>query len=182
MGKSFRDKRPQSTETVHLGTYIHPCEDLLVLKLEHRDIPYPNSPVLQNGRQIGKIDEVFGPVDNVFASVRLEGDRSVSDFKVEARLEGYRDKFIFRDRFLPREEVERKKERDDRSKRDAQKKTQRPGDRKKQNFRDNKFGGRRGDSSGRRDSDSSGRRGDFRQKGRPTDAGSGRKDFRRRND
>lgn len=182
MAKNFRDKRPCSTETVHLGTYIHPCEDLLVLKLEHRDIPYPNSPVVQGGKPIGKIDEVFGPVDNVFVSVRLEGAKTVKDFKIEARLEGYKDKFIFKDRFLPREEVERKKERDDRSKKSLQKKDFKSGgsfrgkggfnDKKKQNFGDSKYkGGGFGNKSRGNDS-----------YGKGTKDGGNRKDFRKRSD
>ncbi|KAI4292317.1 H/ACA ribonucleoprotein complex subunit 1 [Pancytospora philotis] len=121
MAMNYRDKRPVCTETVHMGAFLHACEDLAVLKLEHRNIPYPNSAVLQNGKIVGKVDEVFGPVDDVRVSVRLEGGRKVGDLQLADKFDGYKDKFMFKDRFLPREEVERQKEKIDKSKRPPQK-------------------------------------------------------------
>ncbi|KAI5148566.1 H/ACA ribonucleoprotein complex subunit 1 [Enteropsectra breve] len=114
MAANYKFKKPQSTETVHLGTYLHPCEDMLVLKMEHRDIPYPNSPVLKDGKVVGKIEEVFGPVNDVFVAVKLEKGCELKDFKTESKFDAYKDKFIFKDRFLPREEVEKAKEQKDR--------------------------------------------------------------------
>ncbi|ELA42548.1 uncharacterized protein VICG_00300 [Vittaforma corneae ATCC 50505] len=102
-----------TTESVHLGTLVHPAGDLLVLKLGHRDIPYPNAPVLFEKQQIGKIDEVFGPVDDVYVSVKLDPSRKAADFTANSKFEAYKDKFIFKDRFLPREEVEKNKESND---------------------------------------------------------------------
>lgn len=116
MARNFRDSRQFSAEAVHLGTLIHPSGDLLVLKLEHKDIPYPNSPVLFNKKQIGKVDEIFGPVGDVYVAIRPDAGTKTSDFRIETKFEGYRDKFISSDRFLPREEVERKKELNDKRK------------------------------------------------------------------
>ena len=46
-----------------LGTYEHPCEDELVCKCTNEKIPYFNAPVyLENKQQIGKVDEIFGPI------------------------------------------------------------------------------------------------------------------------
>ena len=46
-----------------LGTYAHPCEDDLVCKCTNEKIPYFNAPVyLENKQQIGKVDEIFGPI------------------------------------------------------------------------------------------------------------------------
>lgn len=193
MAKNFRDTRRGSTETVHMGTYIHPAESMLVLKLEHKDIPYPNSPVLQNGKQIGKVDEIFGAIDNVFVSVNLDNGCKVSDFKPEAKLEGYRDKFMFKNRFLPREEVEKKKEKDDRVRAEGDKKFggKKFGDRKfgDKKFGDKKFGDRKfGDRKfGDRKFGERKQQGDFRggnkngeQKGgRPNN---GKRDFRKRDE
>lgn len=109
-------QRTFSAESVHLGTFIHPAGDLLVLKLEHKDIPYPNAPVLFNKKQVGKVDEVFGPIDDVYVSVKLDPNQKAADFTVSSKFEAYKDKFIFKDRFLPREEAERNKERNDKKK------------------------------------------------------------------
>jgi len=111
-------KKQFSTETVHLGSVLHACGNQLVLKLEHQDIPYPNSAVLYNKKQIGKIDEIFGSVDDVYASVTLEKDGRVEDYGQKEKMEGYRDRFLSKSRFLPREDVERKKEKDDQRKQD----------------------------------------------------------------
>lgn len=106
------DKKQFSTETVKLGKYIHKSDDLLVLKMEAQNIPYPNSPVLQNKVQVGKIEEVFGAVDDVYVAVKLENKNNV-DFAPGATFDGYKDKFIAKERFLPREEVEKRKLKND---------------------------------------------------------------------
>jgi hypothetical protein len=46
-----------------VGQYIHPCEDDLVCKCTNEKIPHFNAPVfLENKQQIGKVDEIFGPI------------------------------------------------------------------------------------------------------------------------
>ena len=46
-----------------LGHYLHPCEDDLVCKCTNEKVPYFNAPVfLDNKQQIGKVDEIFGPI------------------------------------------------------------------------------------------------------------------------
>lgn len=40
-----------------------PCEDDLVCRSTNEKIPYFNAPIyLQNKQQIGKLDEIFGPI------------------------------------------------------------------------------------------------------------------------
>jgi H/ACA ribonucleoprotein complex subunit 1 len=145
-GGNFRDKKQFSTETVHLGTYIHTAGDQLILKLDHKDIPYPNSPVILNKSQIGKVDEVFGPINDVYVAVKLDSNTKASNFRLETKFDGYKDKFMFKDRFLPREEVERKKEQND----------------KKNGSKDNKKGGnfnKRGNDGYKKSNDGFNKRG-----------------------
>lgn len=48
---------------VELGMYVHPSEDDLVCKCTNEKIPYFNAPLfLENKQQIGKVDEIFGPI------------------------------------------------------------------------------------------------------------------------
>ena len=50
-----------------------PCEDDLVCKCTNEKIPYFNAPVyLENKEQIGKVDEIFGPIKE-FVSLSLSG-------------------------------------------------------------------------------------------------------------
>ena len=54
--------------SVELGELLHPCESDLVCKGTNAKIPYFNAPVyLESKAQIGKVDEIFGPM-NEFVS------------------------------------------------------------------------------------------------------------------
>ncbi len=49
-----------------LGLFMHPCEEEMICKSTHDKVPYFNAAVyLENKTQIGKVDEIFGPVNNV---------------------------------------------------------------------------------------------------------------------
>lgn len=53
---------------IELGVVLHPCENDLVCKGTNASIPYFNAPIyLENKSQIGKVDEIFGPM-NEFVS------------------------------------------------------------------------------------------------------------------
>jgi H/ACA ribonucleoprotein complex subunit 1 len=49
---------------VESGTMMHPCEDMIVLKATNKDtVPFFNAPIyLENKQQVGKVDEIFGPI------------------------------------------------------------------------------------------------------------------------
>lgn len=48
-----------------LGSFVHPCEGDLVCKSTNEKVPYFNAPIfLENRAQIGKVDEIFGPVQS----------------------------------------------------------------------------------------------------------------------
>lgn len=49
-----------------MGTVLHPSEGDLVCKSTNEKIPYFNAPIfLENKSQIGKVDEILGPVNEV---------------------------------------------------------------------------------------------------------------------
>lgn len=49
-----------------MGKVVHPCEGDLVCKSVNEGIPYFNAPIyLENKTQIGKIEEIFGPMTDV---------------------------------------------------------------------------------------------------------------------
>ena len=48
---------------LEVGYYLHPCENDLVVKCTNDSVPYFNAPIfLENKSQIGKVDEIFGPM------------------------------------------------------------------------------------------------------------------------
>ena len=54
---------------------MHECESELVCKLSHPDskIPYFNAGIfLENKKKIGKIDEIFGPLNLVMFTVKMD--------------------------------------------------------------------------------------------------------------
>ncbi|XP_021741243.1 putative H/ACA ribonucleoprotein complex subunit 1-like protein 1 [Chenopodium quinoa] len=70
-GGGFRDEGPPS-EVVEISTFVHACEGEAVTKLTHEKIPYFNAPIyLQNMTQIGKVEEIFGPINESFFSVKM---------------------------------------------------------------------------------------------------------------
>lgn len=70
-GGGFRDEGPPS-EVVEISTFVHACEGEAVTKLTNEKIPYFNAPIyLQNKTQIGKVEEIFGPINESFFSVKM---------------------------------------------------------------------------------------------------------------
>ena len=58
-----------------IGKVMHECESELVCKLSHPDtkIPYFNAGIyLENKKKIGKIDEIFGPLNLVMFTVKMD--------------------------------------------------------------------------------------------------------------
>lgn len=47
-----------------VSTFLHACEGDAVTRLTNEKIPFFNAPIyLQNKTQIGKVDEIFGPIN-----------------------------------------------------------------------------------------------------------------------
>jgi H/ACA ribonucleoprotein complex subunit 1 len=55
---------------VEVSSFLHACEGDAVTKLTNEKIPYFNAPIfLQNKTQIGKVDEIFGPINESVSSL-----------------------------------------------------------------------------------------------------------------
>ena len=50
---------------------LHPCEDMIVIKSTNKDtVPFFNAPIfLENKQQVGKVDEIFGPVKDYVSRI-----------------------------------------------------------------------------------------------------------------
>ena len=50
--------------SIEVGSFMHACEEDLVCKGSIEKVPYFNAPIyLENKSQIGKVDEIFGPIN-----------------------------------------------------------------------------------------------------------------------
>ena len=66
-------------------------------------IPYFNAPIfLENKTQIGKVDEILGPINEVHFTVKLDAGIVASSFKSKDKVYIGTDKLLPLDRFLPK--------------------------------------------------------------------------------
>nr|GEW64924.1 putative H/ACA ribonucleoprotein complex subunit 1-like protein 1 [Tanacetum cinerariifolium] len=69
-GDRFNEGPPE--QVVEVSAFVHACEGDAVTKLTNEKIPYFNAPIyLQNKTQIGKVDEIFGAINESFFSVKM---------------------------------------------------------------------------------------------------------------
>jgi len=70
-GGGFRDEGPPE-EVVEVSSFVHACEGDAVTRLTNEKIPFFNAPIyLQNKTQIGKVDEIFGPINESLFSIKM---------------------------------------------------------------------------------------------------------------
>lgn len=81
---------------IEMGSFMHACEGEIVCQSINAKIPYFNAPIyLQNKSQIGKVDEILGPLNQVYFTIKPQEGIVAASFK-----EG--DKFyIGGDKLLP---------------------------------------------------------------------------------
>ncbi|XP_009126242.1 putative H/ACA ribonucleoprotein complex subunit 1-like protein 1 [Brassica rapa] len=70
-GGGWRDEGPPD-QVVEVATFVHASEGDAVTKLCQEKIPHFNAPIyLQNKTQIGRVDEIFGPINESLFSVKM---------------------------------------------------------------------------------------------------------------
>ncbi|KAL5727919.1 hypothetical protein ACHQM5_001059 [Ranunculus cassubicifolius] len=71
-GRGGYDEGPPEY-VVEVASFLHAAEGDAVTKLTNEKIPYFNAPIyLQNKTQIGKVDEIFGPVNESLFSIKMK--------------------------------------------------------------------------------------------------------------
>ena len=67
-----------------MAKFVHACEGQLVCKqLDAAQVPKFNSPVyLANKTKVGKVDEIFGPVNDIYFTVVLDEGFQATSFNV----------------------------------------------------------------------------------------------------
>eukprot|EP00736_Rhodelphis_marinus_P010465 Rmarinus@m.12922 len=101
------DAGPPS-EVVPVAEFMHPCEDTMVYKTTQPKIPYFNAPIyLENIKQIGKIAEIFGPINQVMFSVTPSEGVVPTSFRPGDKIFIDPNKLLPLDRFLPKPKGEK---------------------------------------------------------------------------
>ena len=72
-GFQARDEGPPA-EIIEAGNVVHDCESELVCRWNVTDkVPYFNAGVfLENKRKIGKIDEILGPISQLYFTIKMD--------------------------------------------------------------------------------------------------------------
>ena len=84
--------------TSEIGKVLHECESELVCKLSQADtkIPYFNAGIyLENKKKIGKVDEIFGPINLVMFTIKMDPGIVAKSFQEEDLV------YISPDKLLP---------------------------------------------------------------------------------
>ncbi|KAI4834666.1 H/ACA ribonucleoprotein complex subunit 1 [Plasmodium brasilianum] len=137
------------------GTFFKYCENDLVIKNKLENlVPYFNGRIfLENKEEIGKVDEILGPINDFFFSVKLKEGILAKSFSSDTQFYIDQSQTLPLSRFLPQDnKAQNKTKKKKRSNRYKVKNNSNPNIKKSNNF---SYGGHnRNDRGGRNDGSS----------------------------
>ncbi|KAL2866644.1 H/ACA ribonucleoprotein complex subunit GAR1/NAF1 [Aspergillus lucknowensis] len=90
-------------QVLEMGTFMHACEGEMVCESVNPKIPYFNAPIyLENKTPIGKIDEVLGPINQVYFTIKPQEGIVATSFKPGDKVYIGGDKLLPIEKFLPK--------------------------------------------------------------------------------
>ncbi|KAJ5082831.1 hypothetical protein N7532_011874 [Penicillium argentinense] len=99
----FQQSFGPPAQVLELGTVMHSCEGEMVCESVNPKIPYFNAPIyLENKTQIGKVDEVLGPINQVYFTVKPQEGIVATSFKTGDKVYIGGDKLLPLEKFLPK--------------------------------------------------------------------------------
>ncbi|CAO3665814.1 unnamed protein product [Umbelopsis ramanniana] len=103
-GGGFQQGPPD--EIVPMGAFMHACEGEIVCKSINAKIPYFNAPIfIENKTQIGKVDEILGPLNEVYFTVKTQDGIQAGSYSAGDKFYIGTDKLLPIERFLPKPKV-----------------------------------------------------------------------------
>ena len=101
-GYQQRDFGPPAT-VVEMGTFMHACEGEMVCESINPKIPHFNAQIfLENKTAVGKVDEVLGPINQVYFTIKPSEGIQATSFKEGDKFYIAGEKLLPFDRFLPK--------------------------------------------------------------------------------
>lgn len=98
----WQDQGPPES-VIEAGCFAHACEGEAVVKLTNEKIPYFNAPIfLENKTQIGKVEEILGPINNVYFTIKMAEGVVATSYKPGDKFYIDPMKLLPLERFLPR--------------------------------------------------------------------------------
>lgn len=96
------DRNAIPDQVLELGSFMHACENEMVCESTNVKIPYFNAPIfLQNKTPIGKVDEILGPMNQVYFTIKPQEGIISTSFKAGDKFYIGGDKLLPIERFLP---------------------------------------------------------------------------------
>lgn len=84
-----------------VGAFLHAAEGEIVCRLINPQIPYFNAGIyLQNKSKVGKVEEILGPVNKVYFTIKPDNGVNPTSFKVDDTFYIGTDKLLPLSRFL----------------------------------------------------------------------------------
>ncbi|KAH6873230.1 H/ACA snoRNP pseudouridylase subunit [Alternaria novae-zelandiae] len=88
---------------IEMGKFVHDCENEMFCESINTKIPYFNAPIyLENKTPIGKVDEILGPLNQVYFTIKPQEGIQAKSFKAGDKFYIGGDKLLPLDRFLPK--------------------------------------------------------------------------------
>ncbi|KAK3941160.1 Gar1/Naf1 RNA binding region-domain-containing protein [Diplogelasinospora grovesii] len=101
-GYGQRDMGPPAT-VLELGKFIHACEGEMVCESINPKIPHFNAPIyLENKTSVGKVDEILGPINQVYFTIKPSEGIQATSFKYGDKFYIGGEKLLPLEKFLPR--------------------------------------------------------------------------------
>ena len=91
---------------LEMGAFIHPCEGDIVCRSINTKVPYFNAPIyLENKTQVGKVDEILGPLNEVYFTIKCSEGVQATSFKEGDKFYISPLKLLPIERFIPKPKV-----------------------------------------------------------------------------
>ncbi|KAK4244679.1 Gar1-domain-containing protein [Corynascus novoguineensis] len=101
-GFQQRDMGPPAT-VLEMGKFVHACEGEMVVESTNPKVPHFNAPIyLENKTAVGKVDEVLGPINQVYFTIKPSEGIQATSFKYGDKFYIAGEKLLPLERFLPK--------------------------------------------------------------------------------
>ncbi|WFD04576.1 H/ACA snoRNP pseudouridylase subunit [Malassezia obtusa] len=89
---------------IPFGSFKHAVEgEMFCASTDPKHVPYFNAPIfLENKTQIGKVDEILGPINEVYFTIKTEPGIVATSFKADDTVYISDDRLLPIERFLPK--------------------------------------------------------------------------------
>ncbi|KZF21942.1 Gar1-domain-containing protein [Xylona heveae TC161] len=99
----FQQSFGPPASVLEMGTFMHACEGEIVCESINPKIPYFNAPIyLENKTAIGKVDEILGPLNQVYFTIKPQEGIVATSFKSGDKFYIGGDKLLPLEKFLPK--------------------------------------------------------------------------------